>query len=99
MQQAAGAAGVGLHQRLDDAVVVGRAARDDLRIVRERAPGDRAGHAVLQRLHRVAQRGARGRGQDHVVEELVRLRPLLAEDGQAVLVVARQRAVALVAGA
>src|SRR5437868_1202489 len=29
VQQAAGAAGVGLHQRLDDAVVVGRAARDD----------------------------------------------------------------------
>src|SRR6185312_8293322 len=82
VQELAGAARVGLHERLDDAVVVGHAAGDDVRVVGERAPRDRAGHAVLEGLDGVAQRRAGRRGQDHVVEELVRLRPLLAEDGE-----------------
>src|SRR6185437_15460440 len=99
VQELAGAARVGLHERLDDAVVVGDAAGDDVRVVGERAPRDRAGHAVLEGLDGVAQRRAGRRGQDHVVEELVRLRPLLAEDGEAVLVIAGERTVALVPGA
>ena len=60
-------------QRLDDAVVVVGRARDDVGVVGERVPGERARHLVGERLHRVAQRRAVGRRQDHVVEQLVGL--------------------------
>ena len=73
VKQAPGAAGVAGDQRLGDPVVVVGRPGDDLRVVGERSPGDRARHHVLERLDRVAKRGARRGREDDVVVELVGL--------------------------
>src|SRR6476646_7066631 len=98
VQQLSRAFRVGLVERLGDAVVIVGASGHDPGVGGKRVPRQAAGHAVGERLHRVAQRRAVGCGQDHVVEQLVCLRALLQGDQPPLLVRCRQLLDALASG-